>query len=298
MQDAGRRLQIARSKLQAASWSGEGCCLEIDPGSTSSTSTKQHQQQQQQGCRISQRVFGEWGGRSWLHQQLAWFWSVAGQGKLQLAAPLYFSQAPPPPPPPRSANRLFVLGPASGSPEPGIHKQPQQPLQSVLWCFVFLTPAFPSLPSPPHPPGRGQPAHHGLHPGSPGPAAQRHPGSPASSQRQVQVPAADPPKTAPKDEQHHTAPPCGIQSHPAPILEHQPSLQSVQPANPCAPTAENALKEEAKKPKYSLSLLSIVNTAAQPLKTRLAAALAFKNFIRLNYVVRPIGRPAPCSFRS
>jgi hypothetical protein len=50
--------------------------------------------------------------------------------------------------------------------------------------------------------------------------------------------------------------------------------------------AENALKEEAKKPKYSLSLLSIVSTAAQPLKTRLAAALAFKNFIRHNYVVR------------
>ncbi|KAL2152512.1 hypothetical protein VTH82DRAFT_5696 [Thermothelomyces myriococcoides] len=48
--------------------------------------------------------------------------------------------------------------------------------------------------------------------------------------------------------------------------------------------AENALKEESKKPKYSLSLLSIVNTDAQPLKIRLAAALAFKNFIRHNYV--------------
>lgn len=57
--------------------------------------------------------------------------------------------------------------------------------------------------------------------------------------------------------------------------------------------AENALKEEAKKPKYSLSLLSIVSTAAQPLKTRLAAALAFKNFIRHNYVVRTTDmRPA------
>ena len=53
----------------------------------------------------------------------------------------------------------------------------------------------------------------------------------------------------------------------------------------CVDAAENALKEEAKKPKYSLSLLSIVSTAAQPLKTRLAAALAFKNFIRHNYVV-------------
>jgi len=49
--------------------------------------------------------------------------------------------------------------------------------------------------------------------------------------------------------------------------------------------AENALKEEAKKPKYSLSLLTIVSTEAQPLKTRLAAALAFKNFIRNNYTV-------------
>lgn len=52
--------------------------------------------------------------------------------------------------------------------------------------------------------------------------------------------------------------------------------------------AENALKEEAKKPKYSLSLLSIVSSGVQPLKTRLAAALAFKNFIRHNYVVRAI----------
>lgn len=48
--------------------------------------------------------------------------------------------------------------------------------------------------------------------------------------------------------------------------------------------AENALKQEEKKPQYSLQLLNIV--AAKPLaaKTRLAAALAFKNFIRLNYV--------------
>ncbi|KAK3326280.1 CAS/CSE protein [Apodospora peruviana] len=48
--------------------------------------------------------------------------------------------------------------------------------------------------------------------------------------------------------------------------------------------AENALKEEAKKPKYSLALLSIVSTDAQPPNTRLAAALAFKNFIRNSYV--------------
>jgi hypothetical protein len=59
-------------------------------------------------------------------------------------------------------------------------------------------------------------------------------------------------------------------------------------ANTSVAAAENALKEEAKKPKYSLSLLSIVSAGAQPLKTRLAAALAFKNFIRHNYVVRAI----------
>ena len=48
--------------------------------------------------------------------------------------------------------------------------------------------------------------------------------------------------------------------------------------------AENVLKEEAKKPRYSLLLLSIVNTASQPQNIRLSAALAFKNFIRHNYV--------------
>ncbi|KAK3365874.1 CAS/CSE protein [Lasiosphaeria ovina] len=48
--------------------------------------------------------------------------------------------------------------------------------------------------------------------------------------------------------------------------------------------AENALKEEAKKPKYALVLLRVVSTEDQPAKTRLAAALAFKNFIRHNYV--------------
>ncbi|KAK3944125.1 CAS/CSE protein [Diplogelasinospora grovesii] len=48
--------------------------------------------------------------------------------------------------------------------------------------------------------------------------------------------------------------------------------------------AESALKDEAKKPQYSLALLNIVSTEAQPTKTRLAAALAFKNFIRHNYV--------------
>nr|XP_036579148.1 chromosome segregation protein [Colletotrichum truncatum]KAF6786634.1 chromosome segregation protein [Colletotrichum truncatum] len=48
--------------------------------------------------------------------------------------------------------------------------------------------------------------------------------------------------------------------------------------------AENALKAEQTKPQYSLHLLNIVASEPLPLKTRLAAALAFKNFIRSNYV--------------
>lgn len=63
-------------------------------------------------------------------------------------------------------------------------------------------------------------------------------------------------------------------------------------ANTCGFAAENALKEEAKKPKYSLSLLKIVSGGTQPLNIRLAAALAFKNFIRHNYVVRSAITPA------
>lgn len=51
-------------------------------------------------------------------------------------------------------------------------------------------------------------------------------------------------------------------------------------------TAEIALKGEAVKPQYSLSLLNIVSSESLPSKTRLAAALAFKNFIRTSYVVR------------
>ncbi|GAO17259.1 hypothetical protein UVI_02061050 [Ustilaginoidea virens] len=50
--------------------------------------------------------------------------------------------------------------------------------------------------------------------------------------------------------------------------------------------AENALKQEATKPQYSLALLNIVNSDSLPPNTRLAASLAFKNFIRSNYVVR------------
>ena len=50
--------------------------------------------------------------------------------------------------------------------------------------------------------------------------------------------------------------------------------------------AENALKQEATKPQYSLTLLNIVSSDSLPVNTRLAASLAFKNFIRSNYVVR------------
>ncbi|KAK3377999.1 CAS/CSE protein [Podospora didyma] len=48
--------------------------------------------------------------------------------------------------------------------------------------------------------------------------------------------------------------------------------------------AELQLNIEAKKEQYASVLLNIVENAAQPLKIRLAAALAFKNFIRHNYV--------------
>lgn len=48
--------------------------------------------------------------------------------------------------------------------------------------------------------------------------------------------------------------------------------------------AERTLKEEQKKPQFSLQLLQIVHEASLPLKTRLAAALYFKNFIRFSYV--------------
>ncbi|KKF93943.1 Importin alpha re-exporter [Ceratocystis fimbriata CBS 114723] len=48
--------------------------------------------------------------------------------------------------------------------------------------------------------------------------------------------------------------------------------------------AESALKDEQKKPQYSLTLLKIVASDSLPTKTRLAASLAFKNFIRSNYV--------------
>ncbi|KAK8110363.1 Importin alpha re-exporter [Apiospora kogelbergensis] len=48
--------------------------------------------------------------------------------------------------------------------------------------------------------------------------------------------------------------------------------------------AEKSLAAEKVNPRFSLSLLQIVHEANLPLKTRLAAALYFKNFIRLNYV--------------
>lgn len=50
-------------------------------------------------------------------------------------------------------------------------------------------------------------------------------------------------------------------------------------------TAEAALKQESSKPQYALTLLNIVNSDTIPLTARLAAALAFKNFIKSNYVV-------------
>jgi hypothetical protein len=52
--------------------------------------------------------------------------------------------------------------------------------------------------------------------------------------------------------------------------------------------AEIALKQEERKPRFSLQLLRIVHEDTLPVKTRLAAALCFKNFIRLNYVVRSL----------
>lgn len=71
---------------------------------------------------------------------------------------------------------------------------------------------------------------------------------------------------------------------PLPVPPHR--CPAISNANKQSPTAETALKQEATKPQYSLSLLNIVNSDSIPSKTRLAAALAFKNFIRTNYVVR------------
>lgn len=78
-----------------------------------------------------------------------------------------------------------------------------------------------------------------------------------------------------------SAPPC-LQIH----GEHKTRLESSsradqRPTNP----AEAALKQEATKPQYSLTLLTIVSSDSFPVNARLSAALAFKNFIRLNYVV-------------
>lgn len=52
------------------------------------------------------------------------------------------------------------------------------------------------------------------------------------------------------------------------------------------PLAESLLKQEESKPQYSLQLLKIVAGSNFAVTTRLAAALAFKNYVRLNYVVR------------
>ncbi|KAI0194082.1 CAS/CSE protein [Xylaria flabelliformis] len=48
--------------------------------------------------------------------------------------------------------------------------------------------------------------------------------------------------------------------------------------------AENLLKQEEKKPQFSLQLLKIVATESFEQKIRLSGALCFKNFIRHNYV--------------
>lgn len=47
--------------------------------------------------------------------------------------------------------------------------------------------------------------------------------------------------------------------------------------------AELALRQEEKKPGYSLQLLQITASAAYPYNTRLASALCFKNFIKWNW---------------
>jgi len=47
--------------------------------------------------------------------------------------------------------------------------------------------------------------------------------------------------------------------------------------------AEIALRQEEKKPGFSLSLLQITASATYPYNTRLAAALCFKNFIKRNW---------------
>jgi Importin-beta N-terminal domain len=48
-------------------------------------------------------------------------------------------------------------------------------------------------------------------------------------------------------------------------------------------TAEIALREEEKKPGFSLSLLQITASPTYPYNTRLASALCFKNFIKRNW---------------
>lgn len=48
-------------------------------------------------------------------------------------------------------------------------------------------------------------------------------------------------------------------------------------------SAELALRQEEKKPGFSLQLLQITATASYPYNTRLASALCFKNFIKRNW---------------
>jgi exportin-2 (importin alpha re-exporter) len=48
-------------------------------------------------------------------------------------------------------------------------------------------------------------------------------------------------------------------------------------------TAEIALRQEEKKPGFSLSLLQITASASYPYNTRLSSALCFKNFIKRSW---------------
>lgn len=92
-------------------------------------------------------------------------------------------------------------------------------------------------------------------------------------------------------QQHRKGTPLRLPS--VPFAVRRPSI-AVQNADLCSSTAESLLKLEEKKPQYSLQLLKIVAEQSLAIKTRLAAALAFKNYVRLNYVVRTSCVSSPC----
>ena len=54
-------------------------------------------------------------------------------------------------------------------------------------------------------------------------------------------------------------------------------------------TAELAIRQEEKKPRFSLALLQIVANESYSSTVRLASALYFKNFVKREWVVRFIG---------